>query len=270
MRPFSDISYSRKPSISWVKDNQSFSAIPFCVSKSKVIWIEDSDEKQLGNEGNEEGKDEIIFYKEKKYSSTAKERVLDPVMLPQISKKSSRDLQDNTLPTKTQSAYKKSASKNNNCPSPDLNGNLNLGSAEDLLNHDLLRKITVAPKVNPRLRIIKEEEQKFSSTFALNPKDDSIKKLDEECNDFSQSLAQFDDSKREESKSASSHCEDLQSHERTEFYQYSTPQGKFFRWPIDFDFNKEIMNEDFVFRPKDLWMYNTSEVLGSGKISFRT
>ena len=37
--------------------------------------------------------------------------------------------------------------------------NLNLGYAEDLLNSERLKKLILVPKVNPRLRIIKEEEK---------------------------------------------------------------------------------------------------------------
>ncbi|CAI2362088.1 unnamed protein product [Moneuplotes crassus] len=257
----SDISYSKKPSISCFKDNQSFNATPFGSFKNKVICIKDSDDNIVGKDEQDSENQDVIFYNKPTFQKK-QNHGSDKVILPKMSNNSSRDLHDNTLPTKTQSAHKKNHGRSNKCPSPANDEKMILGSAEDLLNNELMKKIIIAPKVNPRLRIIKEEEQRFSNSFVFTPKDETIKKLDDECNDLSASLSvQFHPVKRkEENKSTSSHCEDLKSNELTEFYQYSSPQ--------EHDYDKEIMNEDFVYRPKDLKLYNTSDISGSGKASF--
>ncbi|CAI2362325.1 unnamed protein product [Moneuplotes crassus] len=225
----SDISYSKRPSITCIKDNQSFNAIPFTGFKTKVISIKESDENS-SKKGDDESKIEEIIMTKKTTLQLQQNRNSDRIVRPKMSNASSRDFHDSTLPTKTQSAYKKHQDRNRITSSPglDFHANLNLGSAEDLLGSEVLKKINVPPKVNPRLRVIKEEELKYTNSFAFTPKEESIKNIDYECNDIKVSLPNHDSpKKKEEVKSASSHCEDLKSIELTEFYQYSTPQGKY-------------------------------------------
>lgn len=198
--------------------------------KNKVIWIEESDEehnpKEDSKKSQDKHKDEIIFYKDNKYKNPPGEANSDSSHRPKVRNSSSLCVQDNTRPTKTQSWYKKSPGKNHNSSSPGIDVNINLGSAEDLLDSKLLQKITIVPKVNPRLRIIKEEEQKLAGSFAFTPKDDSIKKLDDEVISIPVKKFKSECPPSQEERRRSSQNEDIKSHELTEFYQYHIPRGK--------------------------------------------
>lgn len=108
----SDISYSKRPSISCLKDNQSFNAIPFGAFKNKVICIKDSDSKLMKKDDQECKNEEIVFYNKPTFQKR-QNHDSDKVVLPKMSNNSSRDFHDSTLPTKTQSAYKKQHGRSN-------------------------------------------------------------------------------------------------------------------------------------------------------------
>jgi len=57
----------------------------------------------------------------------------------------------------------------------------NLGSHEDLfnVNPEKLKQLNIQPKINPRLKIIREEEQKMKGSFVINPEGSCIKKIDD-------------------------------------------------------------------------------------------
>lgn len=141
-----------KPSISGLKGNPSFSIQPFPEGgKSKIVWIPDYEYWEEGNN-------------------------IEQIHIPNSNNetvKFVKEINEFTRPSKTQSVNKTSKTQNHN-------DNYDDNDWENVipLNIDLLNKLK--PKVNPRLRSIRQEELKFNHTFQFNPTNDLIQPL-EEC-----------------------------------------------------------------------------------------
>ena len=138
-------------------------------------------------------------------------------------KQAKSELNDNTKPTKTDSCVKK-------------NPFVMDEESKDDDHHEVfeiepekLKKLWSVPKVNPRLRIIKQEEHKISGSFGLSGANaSSIQPIDEGKIEFPSScdnVQPIPEEKEGESPRSPSE-ENINSIALTEFHQYSDPNGR--------------------------------------------
>jgi hypothetical protein len=138
-------------------------------------------------------------------------------------KKVQSELNDNTKPTKTDSCVKKNPFVIDEEDKDDDNHEV------FEIEPEKLKKLWSVPKVNPRLRIIKQEEHKISGSFGLSGANaSSIQPIDEGKIEFpsvGEGVKPIPEEKEGDSPKSSSE-ENAHSITLTEFHQYNDPNGR--------------------------------------------